>query len=106
MRSMVITSDDDRHAARPGTVAGEDGALPGVDAAGVVAAGVVAAGAVTAGVVAAGADVGAAGCPVDAVGWPASAGWLTLGEAQATSTDEAATAAPASNAALGNVTDG
>ena len=42
---------------------------------------------------------------MDAVGCPPSAGWLALGEAQATSTDDAATATPASSAALGNVND-
>jgi hypothetical protein len=55
---------------------------------------------VVAGVAAAGADVGAVGCPVVAVGWPPSAGWLALGEPQATSASDAATAAPASSAAL------
>jgi hypothetical protein len=115
LRSMVIASDADRHAAGPaplpeegfddgaedGTVAGGDGTVAGEDgAADGVLAGVVALGAV-----AAGADVGAAGCPVVAIGCAPSAGWLALGEAQATSTDDAATTAPASNAALGNVND-
>jgi hypothetical protein len=110
LRSIVIASDAARHAvgaaplpeeglgdgaedgAEDGTVAGADGAadgaLPGVVALGAVAAG---------------ADVGVAVCPVVDVGCAPSAGWLALGEAQATSTDDAATAAPASRAALGNV---
>jgi hypothetical protein len=104
---MVITSDDDRHAARPAPLPGEgfddgaeDGIVTGEDGAAVgVLAGVVALGGV-----AAGADVGVAGCPVVAIGCAPSAGWLVLGEAQATSTDDAATA-PASNAARGNVNE-
>jgi hypothetical protein len=112
---MLIASDAARHAARPaplpeegfddgaedGADGAEDGTVTGADgAADGALAGVVALGAV-----AAGADVGLAVCPVVAVGCAPSAGWLALGAAQATSTDDAATAAPASRAALGNVND-
>jgi hypothetical protein len=112
---MVISSDADRHAARPapppgaedGTVTGEDGALAGLVALGAGAAGadVGAAGCPVVGA-AGGGFVGAAGCAVVVGGSPPPAGWLVLGEAQATRTDDTATAAPASSAALGNVNDG
>jgi hypothetical protein len=112
---MVITSDAERHAARPGLPpaggaddgtddGADDGSVAGGDgAAGAVLPGAVALGAVALGAVTAGADVGLAGAPVAVVGCPASAGWLALGEPQATSSDDAAIAAPASSAALGNV---
>jgi hypothetical protein len=117
---MVIASDPDRHAARTappaagaddGTVTGFDGTPAGVVvfgavAPGAVVIGVVAPGVVAPGAVAAGAEVGTAGCPVAAGGSPPPAGWLGLGEPQATSTNDAATAAPASSAALGDANDG
>jgi hypothetical protein len=112
---MVIASDPDRHAARTapppeagaddGTVTGFDGMPAGVVVFGVVAPGAEPPGVVAAGAVAAGAEVGTAGCPVAAGGSPPPAGWLGLGEPQATSANDAATAAPASSAALGDAND-
>ena len=79
---MVITSEANRHAARPaplpadgaddGTATGEEGAPDGF--------GVVALGTVALGAVATGADVGVAGGPVVAVGCPPAAGWLGSGK--------------------------
>jgi hypothetical protein len=109
LRSMVIPSDAARHAAR--LQAPEDGAEDGIVAgfdgtpAGLVTLGAAAVGAAAVGAAAVGADVGTAGAPVAAGGSPPPAGWLALEEPHAASTDDTATAAPTSSAALENAND-